>query len=42
MLKLLSWLLHRWRFDWVPADEINAETGSMDDYCTCRLCKRCS
>lgn len=40
MRHFAEWLLHHRRFDWVPADVINAETGSMDDYCTCWLCKR--
>lgn len=32
--------LLRRQMTWVSADEINAEAGTMDHYCTCRLCKR--
>ena len=40
MIRFLSWLLHHRRFDLIPAEQINAETGSMDDYCRCWLCRR--
>lgn len=41
MTRILDWLWHTLRgYEHVPADEINAETGTMDDYCTCWLCRR--
>lgn len=40
---LIDQLWHRLmlrQMTWVPAEEINQEAGTMDLYCTCRLCKR--
>lgn len=38
---LIDQIWHRLRgYEYVPVDEVNAETGTMDDYCTCRLCQR--
>lgn len=39
MIKLLDWLKHRWRFEFVPSAEINSESGTMDFYCSCWLCR---
>lgn len=40
----MRWLSAAWHvlrgYAWIPASVINDETGSMDDYCTCWLCKR--
>jgi hypothetical protein len=39
-MTLLSIVWHKVRgYEFIPADVINAESGSMDDYCRCLLCK---
>lgn len=41
LIRLIDWAWHRLRgYEHVPAEEINNETGTMDFYCSCRLCKR--
>ena len=36
---LIDRLVHRRRYDLIPADEVNDETGTMDFYCGCKLCR---
>jgi hypothetical protein len=40
MKRLVDRLWHRARgMEFIPAEEINAETGTLDFDCRCRVCK---